>query len=416
MNWGTGINPAFYFNSPGGLLGPNRIDSYVTRPNTTGNGAGEGDQEEGLKFAETYLNFALSKCEDLGYRIPEIGQPFNPKEDVDETALKLEIQLANVRERLGNENSIRKSIVGYEKVFQVLITRHENRDREGEGEAEDNALILKRREINSNQKSNLVRLATKLGRLNHEINDRGLAEHWLLKAIEISGNGIKKSDPNPLVDLEKSSQVIEQRKSWIPNWLGGGQSESKSIENSIATSNDQISSQTSIHPTPALTRSLISALLTLSGLYASSPIEKKNSLDKALRIQSDAFSICRLEKERLISQSSSSISKELHHLWLTLNSSIISLHLAQTLYGISDVSKSFLSSGSNEKSKKWLEIALLNSKEVKKSLVTEKIGLVERFKGEDSIEIMAKRLGRDSLRVEEMAEELLEWLQKKEKV
>lgn len=490
MNLGSGINPNSYLNTNGGWLGPGRVDNLGSLRKFRGT-SGNAGEEEGLKYAENYLIFSVRKAEEMGIKLMDLMEIQELRSNsngqmrtiqIDPTAMALELQLASVRERLGSESSVEKSLIGYERVFELERFNQEVESSKNSYGKEPRS--VEEEKTKSDSKSSLVKLATKIGTLNSELDRKAEAESWLLKAVELCGDGIGESSSMTTFSKEalklKGNQVLPEAKShksssWLP-WSSSPNpnpnSKSTSTDSLIPQTQSSIVSTTSAStsttlttptPTPLLTRSLIEALLALSALYASTDVTSKESLQKAIKIQADGLRICELEKKGLLkpTETKDELSKELHSIWLDHHKSVLELHLAQTFYGISKISGEgsllkglFSNQNSNSSPREieskglsmgkgigmvksdYLSNPLLNSKEylqssmdVSRKVKDQLLNTVKTSKekressatlpekwesSEKGIQIIAKRLLRDSGRVEKMSEDLLHWLKKKE--
>lgn len=350
-HWGSGVAPSLILASDGGQSGGfSQSSGPAPALNALAN-----EKNDGLASAEQYLAACLQTAEEQGIRLPDIAafraglknaHQSGADAPLDQTAVILETRLAACRERIGTYDTLPLAISGYERLYDALAatdSAHEVVEHSGHPAIAN---------------SRLVRLATKLGDLNAEIGRREEAEAWLLKAITLAGQGSHTSAPKGSILEEVAGVAGEEEaqssshKGWFSGW---GHSAPPSTspaapDTSLPTSSV---SKPAVTPTPSLTRSLVSTLLSVSGLYAAPPTPGqtdprdatwRSNLEQAMRIQASALRLIRLELSRVQSQSAqqgqgvadptSEGSRDLHALWLKNNEAMVSLHLAETIYAL----------------------------------------------------------------------------------
>lgn len=410
-------------------------------------------EADGLALAEKFLISAVSIAEQKGIKLPDIAAlragiitPHQAGTDapLDPTAVALETKLAGARERLGSPDRLQLAVEGYERIYDALAATQATAQMASGSQTGQPYIPTSR----------LVRLARKLGDLNVSLGKRDEAEMWLLKSVELAGghsdhqqqsrddilkqiNGVAREQGDLLDDGQH-----KQSTGWFSTWF----TPVRPSLNDLTT----VQQTPAPKPTPGLTRSLISTLVSMSALYASPPPTSSTSnsapptpsdpawrsgLEEALRVQASTLRLIRFELERTANEQSSSPSSpshsgsELHTLWLRHNESLISMHLAETMYALQQSSaskskfKSIFSSGSGDKhtqSVKWLNEAKQAAEQVQSTLLSRtltsakkgaKAGtaptLNEKWTSDPAIKTPATRLARDALRVRREADGML---------
>ncbi|TKY84753.1 hypothetical protein EX895_005833 [Sporisorium graminicola] len=421
-NWGGGISPGVMFGGAAGNAGLGRTAI------TSMGSAKTLKVDDGMILAMQYLNLAVKIAAAKGFKLPDtdairaglIGEEAARQQlsNVDPLALALEARLAAVKERQGSRGALESAIASYEKLYDVasLTTG-------GKGE----------------QASRLVRLATKLGDLHSALERREDAEEWLNKAVSIAataGASTPELDQKLVVKQVKETAPEEQGKSRLGGWFSRSKPSAKDTTLTSAAKSSAVASPVTPHsgaePTPALTRSLITALVSKSALHAHTPTTA--SLQQALQTQMSALQLSSAELNRLVSTTSSTSSpqSQLHTLWLTHHQSILDLHVAETIYALTRGSsssaaakslipawfKSSAAKGEGEKSIEWLNQAEGRAERViaaleksgagtgtgrKKGGAGESVVLGERWMREKEVEVAAMRILRDAKRVQATA-------------
>lgn len=82
-------------------------------------------------------------------------------------------------------------MIGYERVFELERFNQEVESSKNSYGKEPRS--VEEEKTKSDSKSSLVKLATKIGTLNSELDRKAEAESWLLKAVELCGDGIGES-------------------------------------------------------------------------------------------------------------------------------------------------------------------------------------------------------------------------------
>jgi tetratricopeptide (TPR) repeat protein len=370
-HWGSGVAPSLILASDGAQSGGfSQSSGPAPALNALAN-----EKNDGLASAEQYLAACLQMAEDKGIRLPDIAafraglknaHQSGADAPLDQTAVMLETRLAACRERIGTYDILPLAIAGYERLYDALAAT--DSAHEAVGHSGHPAVA----------NSRLVRLATKLGDLNAEIGRRDEAEAWLLKAITLAGQGSHTAAPKGSILEEVAGVAGEEpassssHKGWFSGW-GHSTPPLPSQPAPDASLPASVASRAAVTPTPSLTRSLVSTLLSISGLYAAPPMPGQTeprdatwraNLEQALRIQASALRLIRLELSRVQSQSAQQgqatvdptdeASRDLHSLWLKNNEAMVSLHLAETIYALNrsgsrtaDAVKSLLSKAGN---------------------------------------------------------------------
>ncbi|KAL9934769.1 hypothetical protein V8E36_006544 [Tilletia maclaganii] len=360
--WGAGTDPAFFLNS-GSFFG--RPTRNVDSNRSLQQAAGRLDQS--LIFAERFLLGALQEAELRGLRLPEpavqraqllaasgSGDPASLAvagasvlvPELDPTVLTLEMKLASIRERQGTTRSSYAALQSYERIFDALSSSASPLDSTPTQLPSSTAPTPAR----------LVRIATKIGTLYHSLGHRDEAQSWLLRAVELaSGDRLARLSLDEVTAPE--SDVSQKSSSWA-FWKKSSKPE-QTAPSQATLPNPTLSTDAARESaTPALTRALISALLGLSAWYASPPAPgsktKPNepaptgaswlaSLEEAVRVQSSALHLVRLEQARLALAGDQSVptppvasgkAERLHARWVELNDATLCVHLAETLYGL----------------------------------------------------------------------------------
>lgn len=416
-HWGGGISPASFVAPGAGLPsvgGSKRTSSFMT-------------VDEGLGMSERFLEEALKLAEVRGIRIPDLAAVRVGIESaaalngpLDWTALTLETKLASIRERLGGNGALLGSLSGYTRVFDVLSNVDTiNRGMKSEGHESGQPTIPTQR---------LVRLATKVGDIHSLLGNREEAEDWLLRAVSLAGKSAQESQGKQGRNGQIRSQIIAG--------AGGLRTSPAEVEEAAKAlksgkqkdeptpRTESVDSMQSLHgltggaPSPALTRSLISTLLSLSAFYAQPG--NKSQLEKALQFQASALRLTRVEKERLsLSDDRNQPGSTLHALWLMHHDALASIHIAETIYALQGRGSgsysfgSLLSSlGMSSKGDKHAQtIEWLNEASQSAKAVTEQLGkstrrtdeaplLLSKWVGDVRWEVPASRLLRDAQRLQ----------------
>lgn len=382
-------------------------------------------ERDGMGVAEKILALAVAIGEHKGIKLPDIAavragvatsHQAGADAPLDPTAIALETRLAGARERLGDADMLPLAIAGYERIYDALAaTQGTNAVVEGSHSGQPHVPV-----------SRLVRLARKLGDLNVSLDRKDEAEAWLLKAVELAGGRPGERKEAVLQEVAGVADADQTRGGWFSKWFGHTETEVQSQ----LQSQPQPPSPPTPTPTPSLTRSLVSALLSMSGLYASAPNASitsptdptwRSNLEEALRVQASTLRLIRFELERTAaSMTSPTLGAELHTLWLRHNEALVSLHLAETMYGLKGSGGSNSSAGlikrtlsravktqdDNTQSLTWLIEARKCADQVHAQLVG-----VNKDKwskdGDAAISIPASRLLRDSMRVKVQADRMI---------
>ncbi|PWZ00119.1 hypothetical protein BCV70DRAFT_200278 [Testicularia cyperi] len=381
VNWGGGISPGVLFG--GGAAGNSGLGRTAL---TSMAGAKTLHIDDGMILAMQYLQVAIRAAAAKGIKLPDIdgiraGVVSTDKvrvqmASIDPLALALEYRMAAVRERQGSPRALEAAISSYEKLYDIAAFRaHDDTARQPAAA--------------SNSTAKMVRLATKIGDLHNALGQRDQGIQWLQRAVSLAGAsgpvGLAdetivvedKSRDSSLVASASSLTGEKPRSRWF-SWFSSsavdaaaGTSDGASdIPASAAAKLAPAPSELQIPPTqatPAMTRALISSLLSLSATYAQRPTSEqqeaqgtgttasaatwRSSLQQALEVQTGALRLASLELERhhtasktlsLSASSSSSSStptlavsaESLHNLWMKHHVSILYLHLAETLYAL----------------------------------------------------------------------------------
>ncbi|PWN89904.1 hypothetical protein FA10DRAFT_266442 [Acaromyces ingoldii] len=462
--WGGGISPINLFSSGTGLPTAGR------RPRKSLSAALHND--EGMEMAEAFLDAALVVAESRGIRLPDLaavraGAVATPHEagadkPLDMTAVALETQLASIRERVGTKTASEGALAGYTRVFDALASADAtNRVASAMKPNEAGAASTGQPSVRPQR---LVKLATKIGDLHALLSQRQEAEAWLLCAVDIAGKRANEQDGTGAIEGQRggADAVGNQALAGI-----GGLSpesrrpaETKEAKEAHETPSsksswsffrrskkaDDIAPRTSTSPAkveaddyplnatppPApLTRSLISALLSLSAFHAQAADRK--SLEQALQFQVSALRLTRVEAERLAwagtvsdaeSRRKAGLKAQLHALWLAQRDALASMHIAETIYALgpgATASSSYASlltsfftptaeSRDVTKSVEWLkeadERAELIISQLGKKVKRETV-LSDRWTSQrEDLQLPASRLLRDAKRIREATQEM----------
>lgn len=420
-NWGGGISPTAFVSAGAGLPTMGRKKQSVSTMRFS--------EDEGLDKAEAFLLQTLIIAEKKGIRIPDLAAmragvytstAEAASKPLDWTAVNLECKLASIRERLGSQQALKDALSGYTRVYDVLShVEMTNRAMHKEGHESGRGEI---------QSERLVRLATKIGNLHSHLGQQSQAEEWLLQAVNYAG-------------LEASQHHEEKGRDGIVRHqimagIGGLAAQPAEVVEAIEATHDHTPKESLKHathiptllssdsPSPALTRSLISTLLSLSAFYAQP--EDRHQLERAVQFQASALRLARVEKERVqLSDNRDQLGSILHALWLSHHDALACIHIAETTFALRNrgtVSSSFgnlMSSvglgtkkGRHEQTLQWLNEADQNAKSILQQLSKsfsrpdEDAELLKRWKGEIQYEVPAKRLLRDSRRLKVAVEEM----------
>lgn len=472
-HWGGGISPSNLFASGSGLPTAGRA------PKKSISTALHND--EGLDMAERFLESALIAAESKGIRLPDLaavraGAIITPHEagadkPLDATAVALETQLASIRERLGTKTALEGALAGYTRVFDALASADATNRVVGALQQPNDASTAADKAATgqpSIKPQRLVRLATKIGDLHAALSQRSDAEAWLLCAVDIAGRRAQEEDGTGAIDGQRggadaaANQALagsggglsaeSQRPAETQEAKAAASSSTKGnswsslfrstkkpdIEPRTTTTSDNTDDSLPLNATPPpapLTRSLISALLSLSALHAQAADRK--SLEQALQFQISALRLTRVEAERLAwagtvsdaeSRRKAGLKAQLHALWLAQHDALASMHIAETIYALGPGAASASSSLASyttmltsffthsaedrdvTKSVEWLKEAderaeLITSqlgKKVKKDLV-----LADRWTSQrQELQVPATRLLRDAKRIREATLEM----------
>lgn len=408
-NWGGGISPSVMF---GGSAAGN---SGLGRTAITSMGSAKTLKvDDGMILAMQYLNLAVKIAAAKGIKLPDtnairaglVGEEAARQQlsNVDVLALALEARLAAVKERQGSRGALESAITSYEKLYDVA------------------SLTTSKGE----QASRLVRLATKLGDLHSALDRRQDAEEWLNRAVSIAataGAGTPEFNSKLAVSDVKEVAFEEQSNSRFGGWFSRSKPSSKDTSVTPTVEPTTLAPPSALAPnaapTPALTRSLITALVSKSALHAHAPTP--TSLQQALQTQMSALQLSSAELHRLVSTTPPS---QLHTLWLTHHQSILDLHVAETIYALTRGGSSsakvipvwFKSAAkTGEKSIAWLDQAEQRAQSVIVALERgsggggkvkdgeERVVLDERWTRSKEVELAAGRVLRDAKRVKATA-------------
>uniref|UniRef100_V5ESZ9 Uncharacterized protein n=2 Tax=Kalmanozyma brasiliensis (strain GHG001) TaxID=1365824 RepID=V5ESZ9_KALBG len=407
-NWGGGISPSVLLG--GGAAG----NSGLGRTAITSMGAAKTLQvEDGMILAMQYLNLAVKIAASKGIKLPDtdsiragfVGEAAAKEQlrNVDPLAMALEARLASVKERQGSRGALESAIASYEKLYDIGSLTNEGR---------------------SENASRLVRLATKVGDLYSALGQRGDAEEWLNRAVSIAATAGASTPEMQGKQIEEVPAEEPQKASsggWFSRSKAPAAAKAATPTEAVAAAPPTPTLGSDAAPTPALTRSLITALVSKSALHAHTPTP--TSLQQALQTQMSALQLSTAELNRLVATPASSGPAELHRLWLTHHQSILDLHVAETMFALTRGAVSgtasklipawFRGESSTgrvgEKSIAWVDQAEKRAEGVIKAL--EKSGkrgkdemvLDERWTREKEVALAAGRVLRDAKRVKETA-------------
>ncbi|KAJ1026018.1 hypothetical protein NDA18_003678 [Ustilago nuda] len=410
VNWGGGISPSLLFQ--GGAAGNSGLGRTAI---TSMSAAKMLKVDDGMLLAMQYLNLAVRIANDKGISLPDTGAiraglvskeaAEEQLKSIDPLAVALEARLAAVKERQGSSGALESAIGSYEKLYDIATLTGGGGGERGDG---------------GEKGEKLVRLATKLADLHTALGERKEAERWLGRAVEIAALAGARTPElqNSSISDSVGVKVEEQgKKGGVRAWFG---KPNPTPTPALATDTMQTTPQTQVEAsaTPALTRALITALLSKSAFQATSA-----SLHEALQTQMSALKLTDAELSRLSFSPSSSTSRptitstsaELHKLWLSHHESILNLHVAETIYGLTRNSgKSSLPSWSSwkkerkkgEKSLDWIQEATIKAQGVVQELEGERRGekggeveLGEKWKKDKQVALVAGRVLRDAKRV-----------------
>ncbi|KAJ9479634.1 hypothetical protein PHBOTO_003119 [Pseudozyma hubeiensis] len=388
VNWGGGISPSVMFGGgSGGKSGLGR--TAITSMSSTK----ALHVDDGMILAMQYLNLAVKIAASKGIKLPDtdgiraglITDEAAKRElgNVDPLALALEARLAAVKERQGSRGALESAISSYEKLYDIASWTESDASRR-------------------------VRLATKLGDLHSALDRRGDAEEWLARAVGIAataGAGM----PVEVADVSKVEEVEEKAKRGLGGWFSASK---KSVPTPVA---EPVSASAALAAAPpALTRSLITALVSKSALHAHTPTPA--SLQQALQTQMSALQLSSAELNRLLSShSSTQPDAQLHRLWILHHQSILDLHVAETVFALTRgslpktklIPSWFKGSKEGGKAIEWVEQADARAREVVSALEAkgkngnegEEVVLDERWSKDKVVALGAGRVLRDAKRV-----------------
>ncbi|GAK64810.1 serine arginine repetitive matrix protein 2 [Moesziomyces antarcticus] len=377
VNWGGGIAPGVLFG--GGAAGNAGLGRTAI---TSMASAKQLRVDDGMLLAMQYLNVAVKVAASKGIELPDtdairagLAQPGQTLGDVDPLALALEAKLAAVKERQGSKGAMESAIGNYEKLYDI-------------------ASLADR----GDRSSRLVRLATKLGDLHSALGRNDDAQQWLQRGIAIAAAAGAHTPHSPTT---AAPEAKDKPSGGLRGWFGSAPTPDPSTE---AQPEPAPAAAAGVVATPALTRSLITALVASSAHYARSA--SGASLQNALQTQMSALQLSTAELERLASAPVTR-DAELHALWITHHQSILELHVAETMYAISksgSLPRSLLFGKKDAKRQpiQWLAQADERASGVVAALSQEG-ELASRWKGERQVEAAAARVLRDAKRVRETA-------------
>ncbi len=425
VNWGGGISPSVLFggSASNAGLGRTAITSMA--------GAKTLRVDDGMILATQYLNLAVRIAASKGIKLPDtdairagLVSPSTAEEqmrNVDPLALALESKLASVKDRQGSRGALESAVASYERLWDVA-TWSQGGLSEGE------------------KASKLVRLATKVGDLYSALERKDEAKEWLGRAVKVAATaGAAAPDLHQSVtaDASGATQVDEEAQTKKAGYFGGWFSSSSKPSPAVVASPAAITATPTAQvelassgatPAPALTRSLITALISTSAMQAQS-----SALQSALQTQMSALKLSSAELERLSwSSPANSSGAELHSLWLQHHQSILDLHIAETIYALTKSSTpkkigkllpSFFSTGSKAGSDplEWIEQARGRAEGVVRALEASSasssgkgakknsskedkpVELAEKWNKEKEVKVVAGRVLRDAKRVIEAA-------------
>jgi hypothetical protein len=418
--WGGGISPTSIISPGAGLqtAGGNKSSSRLFTA------------DEGLGMAENFLLETLILAEGRGIQIPDLAairaginssNAAAARKPLDWTAVSLECKLASLRERLGGIDSLKGALSGYTRVYDLLSSVDAtNRAMESVGHDSGQSKIPTER---------LVRLATKVGDLHFVLGSKSEAEGWLLRAVSLAEHQTMEEAQETARDGIVRNQIIAGVGGLTPTPIEIQESE-KVLHNNL---HEKLPAPTAVSPvglvsakapSPILTRSLISTLLSLSALYADP--DNRSHLEKALQFQASALRLARVEKQRLsLTDKQNETGPSLHSLWLAHHDALACIHIAETIYALGSrgsASSSFgsllNSLGMGSKGDKHVQtLQWLDEADHTARLVTQRLGksttrpdeaprLQSKWTGTIQWETPAKRLLRDSIRLKETVSQL----------
>lgn len=418
-NWGAGISPSIMFggSSSSGLGGTAVTSMGAAKPFHVDNG---------MTLAVQYLNLAVKIAASKHIKLPDIeairagliseAAAKQELSHVDPLALALEARLAAIHERQGTRGALESAIGSYEKLYNIASLTESS---------------------SGQHASRLVRLATKLGDLYLALDRQPDAEEWLNRAVGIAATaGASTPELNArsgqVSKVESMVQEKEKRKGSLRGWFSGS---SKSSAESpvepiqVAEPRSALINKETAAATPALTRSLIAALVSKSALHARTPTS--SSLQQALHTQMSALQLACAELNRLLAHPSTQCQAELHKLWIIHHQSILDLHVAETMFALTRTScaistskliaswfKAGVSNTSvGERSIEWLHQADQSAQQVVRALQACKtanpnkankldgdVVLDERWANDNVVALAAGRVLRDARRVQATAQ------------
>lgn len=412
VNWGGGISPGVLFG--GGAAGNSGLGRTAI---TSMESAKTLKVDDGMILAMQYLNLAVQIAARKGIKLPDtdairagLVSEVAAKEqlsNVDPLALALEARLAAVKERQGSRGALESAIASYEKLYDIASMTSQG-----------------------DKASKLVRLATKLGDLHSALDKEEEAGEWLNRAISIAA--MAGAHTPETQDTSFREQVQEKSKQGhLGGWFSkasppAASSTAAELPAPAAVARPKAETEGSSRvPSPALSRSLITTLVSKSAFHARS--RTPSSLQQALQTQMSALQLASAELERISSHASSQPA-ELHNLWLTHHQSILDLHVAETIFALtrsqSTSSKllpswikgasGFRGAKAGGKSIEWVDQADARAEKVVRALqggngkAAKKrkehvVELEARWTGRKELALAAARLLRDAKRVRETA-------------
>lgn len=398
VNWGGGIAPSVLFG--GSAAGNSGLGRTAI---TSMAGAKTLRVDDGMILAMQYLKLAFKIAESKGIILPNTsevraGLVKGQVGEIDPLAVALEARLASVKERQGSRGALESAIGSYEKLYDL----EEMKGGRGDG-------------------GRMVRLATKLGDLYSALGGKEEAEGWLRRAVGIAAAAGAHTPVTPTetsIDTPASETSTPSKPGLLKGWFSSPSPQPAPVE-AVLPQKVPSAPVTSAAPTPVLTRSLISTLISLSALHAQS-----SSLPEALQTQMSALDLTSAELSSLPSPTSS-LPAELHKLWLEHHQSILDLHVAETVYALTTSSTKPTgllpkwwkgSKGRGGEAVEWVKQADMRAEGVVKALqegVKGKEGLGERWGKSKEVKLWAERVLRDAKRVRETAGRSLRTLEGK---